>query len=367
MDTQIIEVINVSREVAWLPWAVQYFFLIGLSVGAWLLALPWLWRGTQETLGRLALLAALVCGLVAPVALLADLHGPGRFYHFYLYLQPRSWMAWGSVFIPLYLGGLLLTVWLAWRGDFARQAAGTSGLPARLYALLGRGGEASRTALRLASVLTFAGAALVVLYTGMEVMVVRARPLWNTPFLPLQFGVTAMAGAIGLLLVLNRQAGTADRQLEVRLNQLLALTQLLVLGLGAGWLALGLFDLEPVHARALQQVSQSGSWQLTAVWAIAATLLTLLIATRYPRRSGLLTGLLALHSAWMVRWTIFIGGQTVPKTGAGFYDYRLPLGSDGLLGIAGTAGLWFALLLILLAYSPWAGSAGRDLTPRSAS
>ena len=367
MDTQIVEVINVSRAVAWLPWAVQYFFLIGLSVGAWFLALPWLWRGTQETLGRLALLASLVCGLVAPVALLADLHGPGRFYHFYLYLQPHSWMAWGSVFIPLYLGGLMLSTWLAWRGDFARLAGATSGRLARLYRLLGHGGSASRRQLRSVSVLTFAGAALVALYTGMEVMVIQARPLWHTPFLPLQFGVTAVAGAIGLVLVFNRLLGARDHVLEVRLNQLLALSQLLVLALGALWLATGLLALDPVHAVALQQVAQSASWQFTAVWATAATLLTLLIATRWPQGSGLVTGLLALHSAWMIRWTVFIGGQSVPKTGAGFYDYQLPLGNDGLLGIVGTAGLWLALLMILLSYSPWAGTTGRDLTARSAS
>ena len=36
----IVETINVAREVAWLPWAVQYFFLIGLSYGAFLLSLP---------------------------------------------------------------------------------------------------------------------------------------------------------------------------------------------------------------------------------------------------------------------------------------------------------------------------------------
>ena len=34
---------------------------------------------------RLALLGALVCGLTAPVALLADLHQPGRFWRFYLH------------------------------------------------------------------------------------------------------------------------------------------------------------------------------------------------------------------------------------------------------------------------------------------
>ena len=65
MNPSIVETVNVAREVAWLPWAVQYFFLIGLSYGAFLLSLPGVvgrrrgWAG----ISRLALLGALVCGL----------------------------------------------------------------------------------------------------------------------------------------------------------------------------------------------------------------------------------------------------------------------------------------------------------------
>ena len=110
MDSHITEIVNVTREAAWLPWAVQYFFLIGLSYGSFMLTLPYFVFGRKayERLGRIALLASLVCGMTAPVALLADLHGPGRFYHFYIYFQPQSWMSWGSFFIPLYLGCLML-------------------------------------------------------------------------------------------------------------------------------------------------------------------------------------------------------------------------------------------------------------------
>ena len=106
MNTSV-EVLGFAREPGWLPWAVQYFFLIGISTAAFFLSLPGLvwrhpdWRG----ISRRALLAALVCGLTAPVALLADLHQPGRFLNFYLHPNFGSWMAWGSFFIPLYLLG----------------------------------------------------------------------------------------------------------------------------------------------------------------------------------------------------------------------------------------------------------------------
>ncbi|MFC5314229.1 tetrathionate reductase, partial [Azospirillum rugosum] len=41
-----------------------------------------------------------------------------------------------------------------------------------------------------------------------------------------------------------------------------------------------------------------------------------------------------------------------PKTGAGFYEYALPAGPEGLLGIVGTAGLWLFLLLVITAFLP---------------
>src|SRR3990167_7664695 len=139
MNSQIIEVFNVTRGVAWLPWAVSYFFLIGLSYGSFMLTLPYFvfGRARHEKLGRLALLGALVCGLTAPVALLADLHGPGRFLNFYLHFQPQSWMSWGAFFIPVYLGGLLLYAWLVLRGDFAVQGQGGDSVLTRLYRLAG--------------------------------------------------------------------------------------------------------------------------------------------------------------------------------------------------------------------------------------
>lgn len=73
MNPNIVENLNVAREVAWLPWAVQYFFLIGLSYGARAGAAGIACRPGWDSVSRLALLGALVCGLSAPVALLADL------------------------------------------------------------------------------------------------------------------------------------------------------------------------------------------------------------------------------------------------------------------------------------------------------
>jgi len=353
MSTAIVETINVSREVAWLPWAVQYFFLIGLSYGAFALSLPGIvWRRPGWVgISRLALLGALLCGMTAPVALLSDLHQPARFLNFYFHPNPTSWMAWGAFFIPLYLGGLFLYAWLALRPTLAVLSRTPGGI-GRIAGLLAMGGHESRPALVAAAVLTGVGAALVALYTGAEVMVVRARPLWHTPLLPVQFFVTAFAGAVGLSLLFNRFTGPRpDPDVTRRLSRVLAASQMAALAVDALWLALGVTGVSETHARALAEMGGAFSWQVTAVWAAGSALLTLYLAARHPG-TGLLTGLLALHATWMMRWTVFIGGQEIPKTGAGLYQYHLPLGQDGLLGIIGTAGLWVALLVLVTALLP---------------
>ncbi|SJZ92111.1 NrfD/PsrC family molybdoenzyme membrane anchor subunit [Consotaella salsifontis] len=353
MDEHILELINVTREVAWLPWAVQYFFLIGISVGAVLLSLPgyWIGRPNWTKLSRLALVVALVCGLAAPVALVSDLHQPNRFWHFYVAWRPHSWMWWGSFFIPVYIGGLLFYAWAALRPEIAAQGRVDSRL-GRLYRLVAMGEPRGAGLMKLAGAVVLVGAGLVALYTGVEVYVVRAQILWHTPLLPFQFLLTGLAGALGLVLVLNPIVGDGDARVEVKANRLLALVLAGVMVLGMVWLGLGYFDLDAANAQALRTVAASPAWRNTAIWAALATLVPFLIALVKPRGTGILTGLIAIHSAWMFRWTVFIDGQSIPKTGAGFYEYALPRGAEGLLGIVGTAGLCLFLLVVITALLP---------------
>jgi tetrathionate reductase subunit C len=319
----ILEVVNVSREVSWLPRAVEYFFLIGISCTSFLMSMWSSLRGGErvERFGRLALIAALTCGLVAPFALLADLHQPGRFWHFYAYPNFGSWMAWGAFFIPGYLGGLLLYAFAWWRPNM------------RL--------------LRPVAWFTALFAGLILLYTGMEVMVVRARPLWDTPLLPVQFAVTAFTGAAGLVLLFDRFMAGRDAATETLAARWLMASLVMTIIVGMIWFALAYSGASGAHARALASVASHQQWQLTAAWAAAATLAPLAILWMKPVGLGWFVGLIAIHAAWMFRWTVFIGGQTVPKTGAGLYVYHLPLGHDGLLGIAGTFGLWVAALVVI--------------------
>lgn len=348
-----VEILGFAREAAWLPWAVQYFFLIGISTAAFFLSLPGfaLRRASWAGASRQALLVALVCGLTAPVALLSDLHQPGRFLNFYLHPNPRSWMAWGSFFIPLYLAGLLLYAWLCLRPRLAALAqSATCPRLAALYRALAYGGHDNRSAVKLAALVTALGAVLILLYTGMEVMVVQARPLWNTPLLPLLFVVTAFGGALGmsaLFAAVTRQRGVAPL-----LNGGIAATQWLLLALLAAWFVSGLTGLSAPAAEVLAAVRGSRGWALTLAWLVGSTVLTLWIARRRPQ-SLVLVALLALHGAWAVRWIVLMGGQAIPKMGALFGTYSLTLTPDGLLGIVGSAGLALAIYIVLTSFIPW--------------
>lgn len=346
-----VEVLGFAREPGWLPWAVQYFFLIGISTAAFFLSLPGLvwrhpdWRG----ISRRALLAALVCGLTAPVALLADLHQPGRFLNFYLHPNFGSWMAWGSFFIPLYLLGLIGYAWLCLRPQFAELATRPSPI-ASLYRKLAYGGHDNLSAIKVAAVVATLGALLVLLYSGMEVMVVKARPLWSTAFLPVIFAITAMTGGIGMTALFEALCG--NRRSAPLLNQWLARGVLVTLALLIAWLLLGIVGTSTATGDALAAMNGALGWLLTGGWLLGSTLLTLWLARNY-RESLVMPALLALHGAWLIRWIVFIGGQNLPKMGSASHHYALTLTPDSLLGIVGMAGLCLTLYIILTSLIPW--------------
>src|SRR5690606_39853686 len=92
---QIVELLTPEYEAAWLPWAVQYFFFIGIAATTALTAAVLAFGKSGSPAARLlpaAVVVLLVTAIAAPVSLLADLHQPGRFWHFYAHFTPWSWI-----------------------------------------------------------------------------------------------------------------------------------------------------------------------------------------------------------------------------------------------------------------------------------
>jgi len=315
----ITEMLAQPQPITWLPWAVQYFFFIGIAACAVLLACAarWLRHRHSEPFERVCLFIALTCGITAPLALTADLHQTARFWHFYAWPTPWSWMPWGALFLPLFT--LLLGLWF-------------------LLFHLRKGNTRLLRALALATALTAIG---LLLYTGREVSVVRARPVWFSYWLPVAMFLSAMSALLAML-------GLALRDLARRLLQGQAVTLVL---LGAVMLAWYLGN--TLSGEALRQQWRPGGEirlyliALILLWAVTLTMS--LYASRYrPSLFTMLANMLLVAIlCWMLRWTVLIGGQIIPKYNALTNDYSLPMGTDGLLAIIGTFGLWLALSIVL--------------------
>lgn len=327
----IEELVALPQDITWLPWAVQYFFFIGIAACAALLACTarWLTHQHSERFERVCLFIALTCGVTAPLALTADLHQTARFWHFYAWPTPWSWMPWGALFLPLFTACVGL-----WFVLFHLRMKTDRFTPLMRW-------------LALATALTAIG---LLLYTGREVSVVRARPLWFSYGYPLVMFASAMSALLSFVsLVMHKQ-----RDLVRMLAKVQVMTLLLLAAVTLVW-----FFGDTLSGHALRQQWQLGTeirlymLAVTALWGVA--LAVALGATRYrfPLSVTLVSTLLIATLCWTLRWALLIGGQTVPKYNALINAYHLPMGTDGLLAIIGTFGLWFSLMIIVRECVNW--------------
>ena len=325
---QIIELLTPAYEAAWLPWAVQYFFLIGIAATAALTVAGcaiFTRPGSQVSeLMPAGVMVLAISAIAAPVSLLADLHQPGRFWHFYAYFTPWSWMSIGAYLLPLFmlLVACFCAVW--W--------SGRTGL------------------LQWVAVLLAVSAVSILVYTGSEVMAVRARPLWNTIFLPINFLLTGWLGTLGAMLLVSRWLPGGLSIMAAQWLQRLSLVAVAMLTLSAlVWVLRGALGQDPSFQAAMRLYYLFPIWRLSLFGSVIAGAVMFGLVVRHARfllRPGysLLVAAMMLAAGWIFRWIIFMAVQGVPKYGAGLYLYQMPVGGDGLLGMLGVLGLCIALL-----------------------
>ena len=320
----IDEVLAHPQDVSWLPWAVQYFFFIGIAACAALFACVLHWRKKETAdLENLTLLIALTCAITAPLALTADLHQTARVWHFYAYPTPWSWMPWGALFLPLFTG--FLGLWFL--------AQHVKRLTLKSYNVT--------KWLALGSALSAIG---LLVYTGREVSVVQARPIWFSYAFPIAMVLSALQTFLALLIATTNSKDVLPRKLAWgQMVTLIALAIVVLIWVSGNTLS---------GSAIRQWLDVASSAQHYAIGWVALWLVSLVLCglvVRYPLSLPLriLLAFSAMALCWLMRWTLLIQVQTVPKFNAQFNPYTLPGGTDGWLAIVGTFGLWIALIIIV--------------------
>ncbi len=320
----IDEVLAHPQDVSWLPWAVQYFFFIGIAACAALFACVLHWRKKETAdLENLTLLIALTCAITAPLALTADLHQTARVWHFYAYPTPWSWMPWGALFLPLFTG--FLGLWFL--------AQHVKRLTLKSYNVT--------KWLALGSALSAIG---LLVYTGREVSVVQARAIWFSYALPVAMFLSALQTFLALLIATTNKKKVLP--LKLAWGQMVTLITLAIVVLI--WASGNTLSGSAIR----QWLDVASSAQHYAIGWVALWLVSLVLCglvVRYPLSLPLriLLAFSAMALCWLMRWTLLIQVQTVPKFNAQFNPYTLPSGTDGWLAIVGTFGLWIALIIIV--------------------
>ncbi|MCG9625436.1 polysulfide reductase NrfD [Vibrio mediterranei] len=344
----ITEVLVQPQAIAWLPWAVQYFFYIGSAYAAailFLIALTFQSHTSHHLRAALALTLA-IGAIVGPLALTGDLHQPGRAWHFYAHFTPWSWMSLGSIFLPLFSLLAIATAWLYLRNDLVALQHKNNKL-LRLFTKLSLGQwTTSRKLMMSAAIATVISGLTIALYTGAEIAVVQSRPLWNQPASPLIWFVTAFSAAIGFTLLILLLIPSKPKALSLGDTRLVKQTMIL-----SSVLALILIPLWASNNSAFSLYANS-QW-VNKITLLTALLVANILLSLFCLRDSkthffylFIVSFICLVSAWSVRWVTMMEVQTIAKFDVGPYPYHLPVGSNGLLGIIGMFGLWIALALL---------------------
>ncbi|GGZ89595.1 tetrathionate reductase subunit C [Ignatzschineria ureiclastica] len=344
----IRELLTLPQDIAWLPWAVQYFFFIGIAASSALIAvgLRWWKHGELRSLELVVVGFGITAGIVGPIALLADLHQPGRFINFYTQMAPWSWMWIGALFVPLFVLFLILQFLLLLRENSSKE--GTY----KWFRALHWGSFNASQWLPWTAMGLLVSAFMILLYTGKELNVLKSQALWFTPWLPWALFFTALQ--VVPMCVKAWCAFSSRWAIQPNETAILSRIQVVAL-LGVAVALIGWAISDSPAGAAFRDLPNNGSvwWTIGISLFIYWALLLIYSLMNFNQRRlhcrwvDLLLALMSLSLAWTIRWAILMQTQTLPKYNIVINPYHLDWGFSGFLGILSTFGLWLTMLVIV--------------------
>ncbi len=375
MNPPIITILDALHGVDWSLAISQYFFFTGVSAAAFLIsALTYVFGNEHyRTIAKLSLIVAFTMLAAAPLNLIADLSQQGRFYSLLYHTHSTSPMSWGGFLLPTFTLLIALEGIFVFRAEFANKAQQSSGWKQQLYAWLALGKKevTPQTEKRdkkwryVLGVLGLFFAFGVEVYTGYILGVVRARPLWHTPLMPIIFLLSAMVSGLAFMLLLTwlmvrDEGGRVPWQLINRLAVLLGWTIVTELIIRLFWYSIGYFYSYGSYQDVIQFLFREHFVDTVILEILVALMIPAVImlvpALRRIRPLVILASLVTVAGVWFFRWNLVIGGQEIPKTTAGFYHYNPEFwGSKGVMQVVSNWAFWLFLFIIFTWFLPWHG------------
>ncbi len=359
--SQGLVVTDLSDKIPWGLWITIDLSAIGLGAGAFALsAFVYLFRLERfRPIVRLAVLVGLIGYSSALVALIADIGRPDRFWHPWVYWNVHS-VLWEITWcITIYLTILLV--------EFAPVIA-QSPIFSRWPSLAKLGHQVHR----LAPVLAVAGLLISLLHQsslGATYGILKARPIWFKPSMPIMFIVSAiavgpavtMAAALVIEWVTGRKTVPLGTLRSIaRFSGLTLLVYLYV----RFWdlAAVSYYGRSPGATAAMSLLSQYtpynfGFWVGEILLGVLVPVALFLMPrfNRNPLNLVLGTGLAALGIV-INRWNVTVSGLVVPLSYSPGTAVQLQAGSYSpsvvewgvVLGVIGYALLAFTLAVRIL-------------------
>ena len=301
--TDIIVTYSVEHAAPFGFLIVLFTSITGLNAGSYLASVIFTCIGKKEylPLAKFSALVVILLWAVAPILLLLDIGQPLLFWHLFVYFQPQSPMAWGTVILTAYPFFASIYLWHLFHEDMKKAKLwGFIGLPIAL----GSHG-----------------------FVGFVLSFSKARLLWATSLTPFFFLVTAALSGLALVIIFDTfrfyfvlkrspEAQAEERLIFHHLGEALYILIFADLGLILFYLLkLGISPTLFDYILTLMNQGKIGTWDLffpVGVGLIAPLILLIIPRTARSPFSQLIASALIIFGIFSMGNLIFTAAQSLP-------------------------------------------------------
>jgi len=361
-----MEILEFSVKIPWATMIATYIFLVAIGSGLCIINALGSVFGMQryEMMTRRMAFLSLTTILFGMLCIVLHLGHPERM-PIYNAISPnfRSAISWMGMLYSIYMGVVVIELWLLNREDLARRAENSQGLVKKLLALLtleklrdtriGAVLEDSRLP-KVVALLAFASGASALSMLGSVFAHSESRLLWYGPYYPVYFLISAIFSGLAFLIVVtiityrvqNEELFPGLKAVIFEMAQVLALILAVGFLLIVFRLASGL--LEPASRGPVMLLINGpfsiGFWGFEVGLMSVLPIYVLIWAAEKKSLNGVLTGaIMVLIGTFVMRYEFVVAGQVYPNIPQGLPSYWPTLMEVFVIG-----GVMAAFLLVYI-------------------